>query len=252
MTSARAEDALHLPSVLVTGDREKAVDLDRKSDSASRLGLSVRETPASIEILDQSQLQRQGVRSVSEVADAAVGVLAGDFPAEPSAFAMRGLANSQINTLYNGIKIGPQNMTSRVMDTGNLDRIEILKGPASLMSGEGAVGGAINFVTKKPHSGPVENEAYVSYGSFKTIRTGFGSGGSTPLQGLVSGQSSVYLVHSFEVIPDSAAHRLAYYVYGGRVVCAAIASGRVFGCQFHPEKSGPVGLKVISAFTELV
>ena len=39
-------------------------------------------------------------------------------------------------------------MTSRIMDTANLEQIEILKGPASLMSGEGATGGAINYVTK--------------------------------------------------------------------------------------------------------
>ena len=97
---------------------------------------------------------------------------------------MRGFTHSQINTLYNGLKIGPQNMTSRVMDTGNLERIEILKGPASLMSGEGAAGGAVNLVTRKPHRGPIENEAYLSFGSFSTLRAGFGSGGSTPVQGL--------------------------------------------------------------------
>lgn len=68
------------------------------------------------------------------------------------------------------------------------------------------------------------------------------------LQDLVVDQSSVYLVHSFEVIPDHREHRLAEYDYGGRSVCAAIASGQVVGCQFHPEKSGPIGLKIISAF----
>ena len=34
---------------------------------------------------------------------------------------MRGFTNSQINMLYNGIKIGPQNMTSRITDTANLE-----------------------------------------------------------------------------------------------------------------------------------
>lgn len=182
--AARADDAQPLPPVLVTGDREKAIGLDRPSDSASRLGLTVRETPASIEIIDPAQMQRRGVRSVTEAAQAAVGVLAGDFPAEPSAFSMRGFANSQINTLYNGIKIGPSNMTSRVMDSGNLERIEILKGPASLMSGEGAVGGAVNLVTRMPTTGPIVNEARLSYGSFGTVRAGVGSGGSTSLEGL--------------------------------------------------------------------
>jgi hypothetical protein len=133
--------------------------------SASRLGLTVREIPATVEVIDQKTIADRGYRSVSEVAQGAVGVTSGDNPAEPSAFSMRGFTNSQINTLYNGIKIGPQNMTSRVMDTANLESVEILKGPASLLSGEGASGGAINFVSRQPTSGPIHNEAFLSYDS---------------------------------------------------------------------------------------
>jgi iron complex outermembrane receptor protein len=121
--------------------------------SASRLGLTVRETPATVEVIDQKTIRDQGYRTASEAAQGAVGVTSGDNPAEPSAFSMRGFTNSQINTLYNGIKIGPQNMTSRIMDTANLEAIEFLKGPASLMSGEGASGGAVNYVTKQPPRG---------------------------------------------------------------------------------------------------
>lgn len=71
---------------------------------------------------------------------------------------------------------------------------------------------------------------------------------TTPLAPLQPGSSSVYLVHSYEVIPDDAADRLAEYEYGGRRVCAAIRRGNVFGFQFHPEKSGAVGLQVLSSF----
>jgi iron complex outermembrane receptor protein len=52
------------------------------------------------------------------------------------------------------------------------------------MSGEGAAGGAVNFVTKTPQAGPIQNEAFVSYDSFGTLRTAIGSGGSTAVQGL--------------------------------------------------------------------
>ena len=152
--------------------------------SASRLGLTVREIPATVEVIDQQTIRDQGYRTVSEVAKGAVGVTSGDNPAEPSAFSMRGFTNSQINTLYNGIKIGPQNMTSRVMDTANLESVEILKGPASVMSGEGASGGAINYVTKQPTTGPVRNEAFFSYDSLNSFRSSYGSGGSTNVQGL--------------------------------------------------------------------
>ncbi len=173
-----------LPEVRVEDVRESPLNIDQRTDSASRLGLTARETPASVEVIDQTTMRQRGFRSVTEAAAGMVGVTAGDNPAEPSAFSLRGFTNSQINILYNGIKVGPQNMTSRVMDTGNLERIELLKGPASIISGEGAAGGAINFVSRKPHRGPVENETWVSYGSNNTLRAGFGSGGSTSKDGL--------------------------------------------------------------------
>jgi iron complex outermembrane recepter protein len=152
--------------------------------SASRLGLTVREIPATVEIIDQKTIRDQGYRTTTEVAQGAVGVTAGDGPGDPGAFSMRGFSDNQINILYNGIKIGPQGMTSRYMDTANLGSVEILKGPSSLMSGEGASGGAINFVNKQPTSGPVQNEAFFSYDSLNSFRSSYGSGGSTNVQGL--------------------------------------------------------------------
>ena len=154
------------------------------ASGASRLGLTVREIPATVEIIDQKTIRDQGYRTTTDVAQGAVGVTAGDGPGEPGAFSMRGFSNSQINVLYNGIKIGPQNMTSRYMDTANLENVEILKGPASLMSGEGAAGGAIDFVNKQPTSGPVQNEAFFSWDSLNSFRSSYGSGGSTNVQGL--------------------------------------------------------------------
>ena len=154
------------------------------AESASRLGLTVRQTPATVEVISAETMREQGYRTVSDVAQGAVGVTSGDNPAEPSAFSMRGFTNSQINTLYNGIKIGPQNMTSRITDTANLEAVEFLKGPASLISGEGAAGGAINFVTKQPHTGAIRNEADFSWDSLNSFRAHYGSGGSTNVQGL--------------------------------------------------------------------
>ena len=152
--------------------------------SASYLGLTPRQVPAAVEVIDQQTLTDRGLRTTQEAVQAATGVTAGDAPGSPSILSMRGFVGDQINTLYNGIKVGPSTMTSRPMDTGNLEQIEILKGPASLISGEGATGGAINYVTKKPHTGKVENEAFTSYDSIAGFRSGFGSGGSSVVKGL--------------------------------------------------------------------
>jgi glutamine amidotransferase len=62
---------------------------------------------------------------------------------------------------------------------------------------------------------------------------------------------SVYFVHSFVAVPRDGAHNLAETEYGDGPFCAVIARDNVTGCQFHPEKSGPVGLRILKRFMEL-
>ena len=59
---------------------------------------------------------------------------------------------------------------------------------------------------------------------------------------------ATYFVHSFMAAPDDPAHRLADCFYGGHRIPAVIARGRTTGCQFHPEKSGEVGLTILRRF----
>ena len=72
----------------------------------------------------------------------------------------------------------------------------------------------------------------------------------TALQNVQPGQEC-YFIHSYEAKPAAEEYRLADTVYGGRKVCAAAQKGCVIGTQFHPEKSGPVGLGIIKAYLDL-
>jgi glutamine amidotransferase len=69
----------------------------------------------------------------------------------------------------------------------------------------------------------------------------------TLLEDTVDG-TAVYLVHSFHVRVENPRHMLAVCRHGGHAVTAAIRRDNVQGCQFHPEKSGPEGLRMLSAF----
>lgn len=62
----------------------------------------------------------------------------------------------------------------------------------------------------------------------------------------------VYFVHSYILEPESRKNILALSTYGGHTFCSAIKKGNIYGCQFHPEKSGQVGLKIIESFINLV
>lgn len=73
-------------------------------------------------------------------------------------------------------------------------------------------------------------------------------------QGILDGvpvESAVYLTHSYMLVPDDPQHRLADCFYNGQRIAAAVQAGRIFGCQFHPEKSGPVGLSIIERFMRI-
>ena len=71
----------------------------------------------------------------------------------------------------------------------------------------------------------------------------------SPLMKYIQPGDWVYFVHSYYAAEcDDAFISTAEY---GAELTAAVASGNVFGCQFHPEKSGEVGLKILKAFVEM-
>ncbi len=71
---------------------------------------------------------------------------------------------------------------------------------------------------------------------------------SPPFEAFSEPGAAVYFVHSYHCVPKNDADLLAVASYGGRQVTAAIQSGSFTGVQFHPERSGPVGLCFLERF----
>ena len=153
--------------IIVSAERE--IVLDRSSETGSRLGLSVRETPATLDVLTQERFLERGLRTSNEALNSAPGVTAIDTGGSPGTVSMRGFGGNSVSHNYDGIH-QPSTMNSRNFDSFAFDRIEVLKGPASVLYGEGAIGGAINFVPKKPMLGVQEVSALAQYGSNDTFR----------------------------------------------------------------------------------
>ncbi|HOV03157.1 MAG TPA: imidazole glycerol phosphate synthase subunit HisH [Kaistiaceae bacterium] len=63
--------------------------------------------------------------------------------------------------------------------------------------------------------------------------------------------TAFYFVHSYTAWPSDPAHRIADTDYGGRRIAAVIGKPPLYGCQFHPEKSGPAGLALLERFLSL-
>ena len=73
----------------------------------------------------------------------------------------------------------------------------------------------------------------------------------TLLEPFEGSEPAVYFVHSFSAEPADQGDRLADADYGGYRICAAINRGNVTATQFHPERSGVVGLRLIDRFITL-
>ena len=166
-----------LGTVTIEGSRDaNSLHLNDSSGTASRLGLSVRETPASVEILSQDAIQQRGARTFSEALRGMAGLSGGGPPSSPTTLSLRGFTS--LMYLYDGVRSSGAGVTNRVQDTWNYERIEVLKGPASVLDGEGAIGGIVNFVTKLPDRSNPHKEALLSYGSYGSTRAAFGFGGA--------------------------------------------------------------------------
>ena len=133
--------------VVVTGKLD--TQLDEQPEVGSRSGLTDRELPATVNVIDQSAILDRGARTTVEALNAVPGVVSATLPSIPGIASIRGFSGDAVSQLYDGVR----QPFMRVFDSWSFDRIEVLKGPASILYGEGALAGAINFVPKRPEIG---------------------------------------------------------------------------------------------------
>lgn len=182
VTTAGTELAVRLPErldvreeVLVVGRTVGDLGLNNASATASRLGLPAIDIPASVETLDNAVMNARGYQKLGDAVGRMAGVVAGEHPTAPSSFTMRGFTASQVSLLRDGIWLGPSPMVGRPQNTFNLQRVELLRGPASVVNGQGAVAGAVNAVTKSAEPIAATNwNALVSFGRFNSINAAVG------------------------------------------------------------------------------
>src|SRR3984957_10714751 len=172
---AWADDPDSAPTLdTITVTAAKMRSLEQFTPTGSRLGLSAQELPASLDVIDNDEMIGRGFFNVQQAADSQPGVTSGGSPGDQSQFSMRGFTGNQITTLRNGLYIGPSNMVSRDESSFNVATVEILKGPASVLYGQGAIAGALNVVDKAPSFGASQIEGLATSGSYGTTNVGIG------------------------------------------------------------------------------
>jgi glutamine amidotransferase len=118
-----------------------------------------------------------------------------------------------------------------------------------LTKGLGLIPGRVIPVPARTVKGDAQKIPHIGWSALRQADTS--QGWKTTILRNVTPGESVYFVHSFMAEPRDPAHRIADCVYGGHSIAAVIGCGNVIGCQFHLEKSGGVGLKILQAFCGL-
>lgn len=122
------------------------LNLDTPVETGSRLGLTPRETPASVTVVDRATIEARGAQDTQEILRAIPGVTAHNAPGSIGV-SYRGFGSGSIGQMFNGISV-QYSIAARPVDSWIYDRVEAIGGPSSFLFGSGAVGGSINYITK--------------------------------------------------------------------------------------------------------
>lgn len=149
------------------------IGLDSVVASGSRLGLTSRETPATVYQVDRETIEARGARDTQEVLRGVPGMTASAPPGGPGFVSYRGFTSSQLTQLFNGITVQYDAIAARPVDSWIYDRVEVIGGPSTYLFGAGAVGGSVNYVTKTAERHDFQ-EAQVRLGSYDTKQVSVG------------------------------------------------------------------------------
>jgi iron complex outermembrane recepter protein len=157
--------------IIATGEGQAEDDYYVPDAGVTRTDTPIIDTPGSIQVVPQQLIEDQGVTKFSDALRSAAGVT--QTSSSSSNFnnvLIRGFDVSS-NFLRNGISEG-SSILQPPRDLNNVERLEILSGPASIVGGQISPGGIINVVTKQPLSSPFY-ELSASYGSFNSVEGAF-------------------------------------------------------------------------------
>ena len=135
----------------------------RDSYTATKTGAKLIETPQAVSVVGAQQIRDLNAQTVSQAVEFASGVLPSTFGFDPrnDFFLIRGFPAQQTGYFLDGLQLYSLSFGAFQVEPFGLERIEVLKGPASVLYGGSNVGGIINAVSKTP---PVVPYAYVEGG----------------------------------------------------------------------------------------
>ncbi len=173
--------ALLLP--LFAGDLYAQAHLDTVVVTATRQETRVAEVLADVTVIEREEIERNGQGTITELLARQPGIQTASSggPGTTTSFYLRGANSDQTKILVDGIAINSVDLSGsplRFMPLGDVERIEILRGPAATLYGADAIGGVIHIITRRGTPG-LRVDGFAGYGSQDTREASAGvSGGN--------------------------------------------------------------------------
>ena len=176
----KAQESATLPTVQVRAEPTPAgssLALDEPSATGSRLGLTARETPASVSSLGAADIAERALTRAQDVAVRMPGITESPAPGNGgTSLAARGFSgHNSVAQMVDGTRLIVASGTiTYPFSTWPMESVQVLRGPASVLYGDGAIGAVVNYITKQPRFDKTEREAFVAAGSYGAVQGGIG------------------------------------------------------------------------------
>jgi len=138
---------------------------------ATKTDMPIMETPVSVQVIPQQVMQDQQVVALDQAIQNVSGVIPNnDSYGTNDSFSIRGF-DAQDLTYEDGLRLDQYSNAGFPIDMANVEKVEVVKGPASVMYGQAEPGGAVNIVTKKPQDTSYYSlqQEFGSYGFYRTV-----------------------------------------------------------------------------------
>lgn len=192
--AAQASDSLSTITVTETRQEQANGPVEgyraQRSATASRTDAAIKDLPFSVNVVTRDSYQDRGSNQLSETLETVPGArFASSSSGRAEAFQLRGF--DSYSYVIDGFPLSPTaGRADAFVDLANVERVEVLKGPASVLYGRGQPGGVINVVTRQP-TDEVRFEGRVQAGSDDFYRTEGSISGPINESGTLTGRATL-------------------------------------------------------------
>ncbi|SES70440.1 iron complex outermembrane recepter protein [Nitrosomonas marina] len=181
VTSPENPNITKLPEMVVTGGKADGY-VAKRTKTATKTDTPIIEAPQSISVVTRDEMDMRSVQNFTEALRYVPGVTVDQFGFEGRGYeylllrGFNGLNNANFRDGLSNAAFGF--FSSFITDPYGLERIDVLRGPSSVLFGRGDAGGIVNRVTKLPNAAPIR-EIQLQYGNFDRKRIAADLGAAT-------------------------------------------------------------------------